>query len=397
MLKQQYDQAKKNYVTAENAYNSAKTDRDNAQSNYNSAHSTFTTANSNWTSASTAYQAVENSRNDNKYFYNVEIGTKHARRHFGIKGEPYYTYHQERRFNDTLYNKDLSDAQSRLTSAESAKNSASSSLSYANSHLSTMQTNLTNATTVRDDALAKQDVSKKAWEAEEKRIQEEFKIQAKLKAEEESRIKKAEEEKLKLEEEARIKLAEERLKALKIEEDHKNALLSNIEKLDIDLDSPDSSALSYEEILQLFASKYSALSEESKTSLVMQLIEKSSKQQEEFDLLTKALDIGVNIDLLTDRVIESNSVAGMEFLLSSNVDFGAKIISIINDSKLNDEAKIAKIQFIADNMPKDSDLHLEAEHQLSLISDQKEYDMTDLDISEINLLGRESIGPEDIS
>ena len=70
----------------------------------------------------------------------------------------------------------------------------------------------------------------------------------------------------------------------------------------------------------------------------------------------------------------------------------------MNDTTLHDDIKTAQIEFLANNLPEDSIVQLEAKHQLSVMSDQKnDFDMVDLDISEINLLGRQSIGYEDIA
>ena len=61
--------------------------------------------------------------NADNYYYNVTIETKHTVRGvFGIKLDPKYTYHTERRFNQDGYNKAVGDANIRIGNAENQLN-----------------------------------------------------------------------------------------------------------------------------------------------------------------------------------------------------------------------------------------------------------------------------------
>ena len=55
---------------------------------------------------------VNNAPNNkqSKYYYYETVETKHKTKFLGINAEPYYTYHQELRFNYDKYNKDLHNA-----------------------------------------------------------------------------------------------------------------------------------------------------------------------------------------------------------------------------------------------------------------------------------------------
>ena len=61
--------------------------------------------------------------NADNYYYNVTIETKHTVRGvFGIKLDPKYTYHTERRFDQDGYNKAVGDANIRIGNAENQLN-----------------------------------------------------------------------------------------------------------------------------------------------------------------------------------------------------------------------------------------------------------------------------------
>ena len=51
-----------------------------------------------------------------KYYYYETVEVKHKTKVLGFNGDPYYTYHEELRFNHALYNKDLHDVDAAIQS-----------------------------------------------------------------------------------------------------------------------------------------------------------------------------------------------------------------------------------------------------------------------------------------
>lgn len=375
MLRQQYDQAQIAYNAAEVKYNTARATRNNAQTSYDSASQRW---NAQYSARSTAaasvrdIEALHGTHNDTR-----TVQDKVRVKRGCIVWHPKYVDRQELYFNLDKYNRELSAAKSKLETTERANSTAATQVNNAQNYFNSTQTALTKAEAELNNARNAVNIAMNAWRAEEKRIHAEIQREEILKAAEEAQQK---------------LLAEERIK---LEESHKHTLLSNISKLGIDILNIDFTNIYHEEILQIFADKYSMLPEETRANIVLELLETRFVQAGESELLMKALEIGVNMQLLMNLSIERNSVVGIELLLSNNVDFAAKIISIANDKTLSDDIKNSQIEFLNRNLPKDSESQIEAEHQLSIISDQKnDYDMLDVDISEIELLGRESIGHE---